>query len=209
MTRTAIRTRNLQRSCRAFRFFPGRAARALLYRLFFSQRTPVPLAPPATSSRSDAAQAHRPDAHHAGDRRGLRQGLRRKRGDGLPARHAGLTASSRPAACRPAPAGCAGWSRDGPGGPHWAQPRRLSPLRHVVEIYSEWCGPSDAANTTIAQCYNGLQGRKIKFYRVRARRPVPRDRAGDQARRPPVVASGLHGQHRRARQVQGLSLIHI
>ena len=58
-------------------------------------------------SCSDAAQDHRPDAHHAGDRRGLRQGFRRKRGDGVPARRAGLTASSRAGACWPAPAGCA------------------------------------------------------------------------------------------------------
>lgn len=37
----------------------------------------------------------------------------------------------------------------------------------MVEIFSAWCGPSDAAISTIYQAFGKTMGRKIKFYQVR------------------------------------------
>ena len=37
----------------------------------------------------------------------------------------------------------------------------------VIESYAGWCGPSDAATSTLTRMSVEMQGRRIKFYQVR------------------------------------------
>ena len=43
---------------------------------------------------------------------------------------------------------------------------------HVVEIFSAWCGPSEAINSTLKRLLIEYKGRKIKFFKVRATCPA-------------------------------------
>ena len=44
---------------------------------------------------------------------------------------------------------------------------------HVVEVFSKWCGPSEAIVSTLKRLALDYQGRKVKFLQIEADEDIP------------------------------------